>query len=123
MKRFAFSSIAIALLFAGCAKHPEIEFAGTVTGVRQCTSASFLDQSVGYMVQLDYPDSIGATITTDEGTATGVIVLYEPPRRIMLHDHIHGTFYLDDKYSRSNCSLHYTDFELPEGVFLRVDVD
>lgn len=123
MKRFVFSSILLVLLLVGCQKHTEIEFAGTVTGIRQCTSASYLDQNVGYIVQLEYPDSIGATIETSEGVASGIIVLYEPNRIIRVNNHIHGTFYLDDKYSRSNCSLHYTDYELPEGVFLELHVD
>lgn len=123
MKHFVFFSLLAATLLTGCVRHEEIEFAGTVTGIRQCTSASYLDQSVGYIVKLDYPDSIGGTITTDEGTSSNLIVLYEPNIHIQNTNHIHGTFYLDDKYSKANCSLHYTDFDLPEGVFLEVHVD
>ena len=116
--------IAVAVLVAmtACQKHPEIDFAGKVIDIRQCTG-SYLDNNVGYVVQLEYPDSIGGTISTEAGTATGLIVLYEPDRVIRVDDRIHGSFYLDDKYSRANCSLHYTDYELPEGVFTRVNVD
>ena len=123
MKRFVFSSMLLALLLASCTKHQEIEFAGTVTGIRQCSAASILDQNVGYIVKLDYPDSVGGTIETDDGVASGLIVLYEPSRIIRVDDHIHGAFYLDDKYSRANCSVHYNDYELPEGVFTELHVD
>ncbi len=126
MKPSVFSKLLLtaimAILAASCVKHPEIEFAGTVIDVRQCTG-SYLDNNMGYVVQLEYPDSIGGTITTDDGTADGIIVLYEPDRVIRIDNHIHGSFYLDDKYSRANCSLHYTDFDLPEGVFIKVSVD
>lgn len=126
MKLSVFSRTMLALAFAAtlvsCHKHPEIDFAGRVIDIRQCTG-SYLDNNVGYIVQLEYPDSIGGTISTEDGMATGLIVLYEPDRVIRVDDHIHGSFYLDDKYSRANCSLHYTDFELPEGVFTRVNVD
>lgn len=113
---------ALAATAASCQKHPEIDFAGTVINIRQCTG-SFLDNNVGYIVQLDYPDSIGGTISNEEGTASGLIVLYEPNRVIHVNEHIHGSFYLDDKYSRANCSVHYSDFDLPEGVFTKVSVD
>ncbi len=116
------AALLLTAALAACQKHPEVDFAGTVTGIRQCTGM-YLDNNVGYIVQLDYPDSLGATITTDEGTASGIIVLYEPDRVIHVDDHIHGSFYLDDKYSRTNCSLHYTDYELPEGVFTHISVD
>ena len=126
MKHYVFSRTLLALALvataAACQKHPEIDFAGTVIDIRPCTG-SYLDNNVGYIVKLDYPDSIGGTITNDEGTATGLIVLYEPGRVIHLDNHIHGSFYLDDKYSKANCSLHYSELELPEGVFTRVSVD
>lgn len=118
----ALLSIIMCAALASCQKHPEIEFAGTVIDIRYCT-ASYFDNNVGYIVQLEYPDSIGGTISTDEGTATGLIVLYEPDRVVHVDNHIHGTFYLDDKYSRANCSLHYSDLDLPEGVFTKVSVD
>ena len=126
MKLSAFSKLlftaTVAFAAASCQKHPEIDFAGTVINIRQCTG-SFLDNNVGYIVQLDYPDSIGGTLTTNEGTASGLIVLYDPNRVIHVDEHIHGSFYLDDKYSRSNCSVHYSEIDLPEGVFTRVNVD
>ena len=72
---------------------------------------------------MEYPDSIGGVLQTDEGKISNLIVLYEPDRRVMVKDHIHGTFYLDDKYSKANCSLRWENYDLPEGVFLKVSVD
>lgn len=126
MKLSVFSKLllatAIATSVASCQKHPEIDFAGTVINIRQCTG-SFLDNNVGYIVQLDYPDSIGGTLGSGEDATSNLIVLYEPNRVIHVDEHIHGSFYLDDKYSRANCSLHYSDIDLPEGVFTNVSVD
>ena len=113
--------LAVATLLTACVKHDEIEFAGKVVGIRNCTP-SYLDQNAGYMVQLDYPDSIGGSITAGENTAENLIVLYEPTEHIRVDDRIHGTFYLDNNYSKANCSMSY-DEPLPEGVFLKVTVD
>ena len=124
MKRFAFFSLlASTLLLGSCVRHDEIEFAGTIMWVRNCTS-SFLDSNVGYVVKLDYPEGVGTTITNDEGqTLENLIVLYEPTIHIRVDDHIHGTFYLDDKYSRANCTSRYTDYDLNEGVFTEIHID
>ena len=123
MKHYAFFSAALAaMLLASCVHHEEIEFSGTIVGIRNCT-ASYLDQNAGYMVQLETPEGVGGTVTGEDGTMDNIIVLYEPPKRIMLEDHIHGTFYRDDKYSRANCEVHYNELPLPEGVLLEVHVD
>lgn len=127
MKRSASSKyialVLVPLLLTACVKHEEIEFSGTVRGVRNC-AASFLDQNIGYMVQLETPEGVGGTITgTDGEEMDNIIVLYQPPKRIMVRDHIHGTFYRDDKYSKANCEVHYNDLPLPEGVIIEVSVD
>ena len=122
MKRLTIALLA-ALTLAGCARHEEISFEGIVVGTRNCT-ATFSDNNTGFMVKLTSPDTLGATITSTTGEQMdNVIVLYEPPRRIMVEDRIHGTFYLDDKYSKANCTVVWHDFDLPEGVFLDVVVD
>lgn len=111
------------LLLVSCVKHEEYEFSGRVLWMRDCTG-SYLDANAGYVVQLEYPENIGTTIRNADGdTLKNLIVLYEPTRRVYVDDHIHGTFYLDDKYSRSNCTLHYTDYTLTEGVFTKTVVD
>ncbi len=111
------------ILLTSCVKHEEISFEGIVVGTRNC-SGTFADNNTGFLVKLTAPDTIGATITSTTGeTMDNVIVLYEPPRRIMVEDRIHGTFYLDDKYSKANCTVVWNDFDLPEGVFLSVVVD
>ncbi len=124
MKRCVFFSLMMAsLLLAGCKKYEELEFSGKVLWVREC-SGSYLDAGIGYVVQLDYPEGVGADITDDAGKPMrNLIVLYEPTCRVYVDDKLHGTFYVDNTYSRANCSLHYDDYELPEGVFTKTVVD
>jgi len=110
-----------AVMFAGCADYEEVNFRGKVIGIRECT-ASYLDQNVGYVVQLEYPEGIGGSITEGNNTGDNLVVLYEPDRHIMIDDVISGTFYLDEKYSRANCSIRW-DYELPEGVFLKTKIE
>lgn len=109
-------------LFTSCEDYEEIAFRGTVIDAREC-SASYAEPNIGYVVQLQKPDSIGKPYLLDGTTYENVVILYEPGRRIYKRDHIKGTFYLDDDYSRANCSLHWTDYDLPEGVFLDITVE
>ena len=114
---------ALPIFLTSCVEHEEIAFEGVVVGTRGCSSI-IIDDNMGFIVKLFTPDSIGGTMTSTEGeTMTGVIVLYEPPRLIYVHDTIHGTFYLDDKYSRANCNIVWDEMTVPEGVFLKVAVD
>ncbi|MBP5677497.1 MAG: hypothetical protein J6W88_03255 [Bacteroidales bacterium] len=113
----------ISLMSTSCVKHDELSFTGTVVGVRNCTS-TYLDQNAGLIVKLTTPTDVGGTMTSTNGeTMDNVVVLYQPNRRVMVEDNIHGTFYLDNKYSKANCSLIYSDLELPEGVITNVVVD
>lgn len=125
MKHLDFSRIALAFLLcialSGCVKHDELEFRGKVVDIRSCT-VSYLDQNSGYVVQLEYPEGVGGSITEGDNVGENLIVLYEPDRHIMVGDVISGRFYLDDKYSRVNCSIRW-DYELPEGVFTKVEVE
>lgn len=120
MKPYACFSLFLLLALTSCVKHDEIEFSGTVVDVRSCGALSIaMDQNPAYLVSLDYPASIGGDYYGD----TNVVALYEPTRHIMAEEHIHGTFYLDDKYSKTTCDWHNTDYDLPEGVFLKTIVD
>lgn len=78
-----------------------------------------MDQNPAFLVALDNPSGIGGIYYDD----TNVVALYEPTRHIMYGDHIRGTFYLDDKYSKTTCEWHNTDYKLPEGVFTETVVD
>jgi len=132
MKRFAFSkwsagilpAIAAILGLISCSKTDEIDFRGTVVDVRECT-ASYVKPDLGYLVALTTPDSLGGVYTTDKGvTYHNVVILYAPDRLIYRDDPIRGTFYLDDQYSRANCSIHWNDIDnIPVGVFTSVSVD
>lgn len=129
MKHSAFSKLVILLtaaLFASCIEHEEIAFEGVIVGTRNC-SGFLMDNNTGFIVKLFSPDSIGGPLTSTEGEQmTNVVVLHEPPRLLYVGDTIHGTFYLDDKYSRANSCVIWDNEEfnnLPEGVFLTVVVD
>ena len=127
MKRSVFFKLFLAVILSltaiSCVEHEEIAFEGVIVGTRGC-SGILMDNNMGYLVKLFSPDSIGGTMTSTEGeTMTNIIVLYEPPRMLYVRDTIHGTFYLDDKYSRANCSLVWDEMNVPEGVFIRVVVD
>ncbi len=120
MKHCVCFSLLFLLLLASCVKHDEIEFSGTVVDVRSCSALAIsMDQNPAYIVILDYPESLGGVYYG----VSNVVALYVPTRRIMVDDHIHGTFYLDDKYSKTTCDWHNTDYEIPEGVFTKTVVD
>lgn len=117
---FSIVLLVLSCMVTSCVKHDEIEFSGTVIDVRSCSSLNLsMDQNPAYLIALDYPASIGGDYYGD----TNVVALYEPTRHIMGDDHVHGTFYLDDKYSKTTCEWHNTDYDLPEGVFTETIVD
>lgn len=116
----------LALLATGCEKHEELDFSGTMIGVRQC-SAALTDMNVGYIVQLEKPAGLGGKIVSSSGdTLYNLVVLFESPRVVQAPTHMHGKFYLDDKYSRVNGCARYDNEDLnnlPEGVFTQLVVD
>lgn len=127
MKKYFMAMLLIACFsMVGCADYDDFEFEGTVVGYRFCTTLSMSDvQGVGYYVQLDSPDSVGGTVSIDGASMDNVIVVYRADRVLRSDDHIHGRIYLDDKYSRANCTVHPTGAEkdLPEAVFTKIVVD
>lgn len=107
-------------LFSSCAKHDEVDFSGTLIDVRSCTTLNIsADRNAAHIVALDTPTGVGGNY---EGY-TNVIVLFEPTKHVTVGDHIHGTFYFDDKYSKTTCSWRNTDYDLPEGVFTKTYID
>lgn len=121
--RLTLYAVSTLLLASSCVDHDEMEFKGKVLYIRDCTG-SFMDASAGFVVQLEYPEGVGGEIIDDAGKPmNNIIVLYEPTCRVYADDKIHGTFYLDPKYSRANCTLHYDDYDLPEGVMTKTVVD
>ena len=86
--------------------------------------ATLTISSVGYQqATATAAPSVVVTLLDDAQVLENVVVLYEPPRMLYVEDHIHGSFYLDDKYSRANCNVVWEEMNLPEGVFLKVHVD
>lgn len=122
MKRYVFFSLL--LLLAACSKHDEVDFKGTIIDTRECT-LSYVRPDLGYLIQLSSPAQYGSSYTSQNGeTYDNVIILYDPDCLLYLNDKIEGSFYLDDEYSRANCSIHWNDLDdIPMGVFTSVSVD
>ncbi|MBR3784418.1 MAG: hypothetical protein IKJ78_08185 [Bacteroidales bacterium] len=120
----SFSLLALFVLsLASCAKHDEITFRGTVVNIEYCASQD-IQSNAGFYTALEMPEGTGADFTIGTETYHNVIILYEPGMRIQNGNHISGKFYLDDKYSRTNCTMHiHADDNLPQGVFTEVSVD
>ena len=99
MKRYVFFSFL--LLFVSCVKHDEIPFKGTIVDTRECNASFGQHQEAGFVVSLTTPDSIGKPYTHSGVTYSNSVI----------------------KYSRANCSIHWSDFDIPEGVFVDVSVE
>ncbi len=112
------------LLLTSCSKHDEVDFKGEIIDTREC-ELSITRPNVGYLVQLSSPTDYGVTYTSQYGiTYDNVVILYDPDCLLYLHDQIKGAFYLDSKYARVNCSVHWDDLDdIPMGVFTTVSVD
>ena len=118
-----FSLLAIAILLVSCTKHEEIGFSGTVVNIEYCATQD-IQSNAGFYTALETPEGTGGTFIHGADTFQNVVILYEPGRQIQHGNHISGKFYMDNDYSRANCSLHiHADDELPQGVFTRVHVD
>lgn len=123
MKPYVYFSLLLAAMLSSCAKHDEISFRGTVVNIEYCASQD-IQSNAGFYTALEVPEATGATFTLGNETFQNVVILYEPGRRIQNGDRISGKFYLDDKYSKTNCNLHiHADDNLPQGVFTEVSVD
>ena len=131
MKHYAFSKTLVFIFVMSffclsCEKHEELEFSGTMIGVRNC-DLSYTDMNAGYLVQLETPTDVGRQLTTSSGEVLqNIIVLYEAPRIIQAPTHIHGKFYLDEKYARVTGCVQWDNEELnnlPQGVFTEMGVD
>ena len=120
--RTAATAAAFMLLATACVEHDEVEFEGTVVGIRNCSSIMF-DPNSGFIVQLTKPEGVGGTMVSEEGeTMENLAVLYEGDKQLRYLDKVRGTMYWDDKYSRANCSVNM-NLELPEAVIVKVTVE
>ena len=123
MKHYVFFSLLLAATLTSCAKHDEISFRGTVVNIEYCASQD-IQSNAGFYTALETPEATGATFIFGNDTFQNVVILYEPGTRIQHGNRMSGKFYLDNNYSRTNCSLHiHADDYLPQGVFTKVNVD
>lgn len=115
----ALLGVSVIILLASCTKKDEYDFSGTIVDARECN----LMQLPGYIVALEKPTDIGKEYSLGSTQYPHAIILFDPGCQLKKGDHISGSFYLDDKYSRANCQIHDRDLDLPEGVFTSVSVD
>lgn len=114
MKHTRLTITLAALLFAACGDYDDFAFTGTVVDYEMCNGLS----EMGYAVALSAPDSIGAAYTNRDGeTSANTVVIYGSDRLLYKDDQITGRIYIDNNYSKSTCSYHYTDRDVPEAVF------
>lgn len=122
-KKLLLTVTAAMLLATACEEHDEIAFEGDVVYAQPCTM-DMARPTAGYAVQLERPDSLGATFVYEGKTYDNVVLLFDPDRVLRVEDRIHGTFYFDQKASRQYCTLsNLHDLEIPQGVFVEVSVD
>ena len=116
--------LSFSTLLTSCSKYDEVDFAGIIIDTRKCTLFD-IRPNVGYLVQLSSPTDYGVTYTSQYGiTYDNVVILYDPDCLLYLYDTIKGAFYLDSKYARANCSIHWDVLDdIPMGVFTVVSVD
>ena len=118
MKKTILFSIII-LFFAACDHYDDFEFTGTVVDYEECTGSSF-----GYAVALTSPDSIGGDYRNRDGEdCHNVVVIYGADRMLKKNKNISGRIYLSPKYSQSECTWRYTDRDVPEAVFTKLEVE
>lgn len=113
----------IPLLFCSCKKKTDtFEFKGKVVYFLECTGmvTSISEYDMGYIINLQTPDSIGADFTVNNTTHHNCVILYHTRSRFQNGDVISGRMYLDNKYSAAYCNFHH-DTGLPEGVCYSLD--
>ena len=115
----ALLAIFITLFIAACVKHDDFAITGTVVDYEECNGIS----EMGYAVNLSSPDSIGGEYKTRSNkTYYNVVVVYGSDRMLKENAQISGRIYIDNNYSRTTCSRHYTDRDVPEAVFTELKV-
>ena len=106
------------LLLAGCKRdYEEFYFKGVVLGAEICNL-----QTDTYIIDIEYPEGIGDTLTYDGALHKNVVFGYKPPRRVMVGDTLIGVAYQYKSFAAFNCYLTLT-YDLPEYFLLSVDED
>ncbi|MBR1793337.1 MAG: hypothetical protein IJ764_06845 [Bacteroidales bacterium] len=119
MKRLLFILFVVILLSAACKKKvDEIEFAGTVVDCRECTgtgTTSLSEMDWGWVIALQYPDSMGVDYTNSEGQRfKNVVVMYGTGSLPKQNQKVSGKLYRDENYANSYCRIRFKD--LPQTV-------
>ena len=119
--RLITTSLIIVAAIAACKdKHDDFDFTGTVVDYEECNGIS----EMGYAVALSSPSSTGDSYTTRANESfDNVVVIYGADRVLKANSRISGSIYIDNNYSKSTCSRHYTDRDVPEAVFTKLTVE
>ncbi len=120
-KILAWTALLPLLLLTACSTPDDFAIGGTVIDYEYCTSTSDL----GFAVQLQSPDTLGATYYTGANQRyENVIVVYGNNKRLRDGDRISARVYLDPGYSDAYCNYHYRDTrgEVPEAVFTELTI-
>lgn len=108
------------MLLTGCVEHDDFDFTGTVVDYEECNGIS----EMGYAVALSSPSDIGGEYTTRTATTyENVVVIYGADRMLKENAKISGRIYIDNNFSKTTCSIHYTDNDVPEAVFTKLSVE
>ena len=111
--------LASVLFLAACNNYDDFDFTGTVVDYEECMGSNF-----GYAVSLTSPDTIGGDYHARDGeTYNNVVVIYGADRILKANANISGRIYLDPNFSKTECSIHYTDNDVPEAVFTKLKVE
>jgi len=108
----------IALLLGACNRDiEEFRFVGKVVGAEMCSSSL-----IGYIIDIQSPDSLGADITTSSGTYHHAVMAYRSSRQLKQDEVVYGVGYFTKSFAALNC-FGLIENNLPEMILLSVDED
>ncbi len=118
MKTRLIAILLLAALAVSCDNYEDFEFSGQVVYYEECTQAP----NLGYIIVLDSPDSVGGPYVVDGVTLfNNAVVVYGADRLLAEGDRVKGRIYLDPKYSKTECWIHYNR-EAVEARFTKLEI-
>ena len=123
MKKALLTIAASLLCLMGCNHYDDFSFSGTVIDAETCTDL----QNLGYVVELSSPSDMGGDyLAADTIVHHNVVVIYGSDRMLRVGNRIEGKIYIDNNYSKSTCSYHYSgrriNGDVPEACFTKLKV-
>lgn len=97
--------------------YEEFYFKGKVVDGQFCAATQ-----MAYMIEVEYPEGIGDTITLNGVHYKNAVMGYRPPRLLKADETVYGVAYFYKDYAAYNCMFIFYD-NLPEMFLLSVDED